>query len=850
MNKLTKVLSVFLLAGALGASVAGATACKTTGGHKHDYQYSVNATDSTKHDGHCSKDGCDKPDITEVHHWNDQDKCKECGVDKPVTPSAEKLKIPATATKLLVEGVQTETIDLSTTKTAHDIPKDEIKVYFADASDTKIGDAIPAANVTLRLQDPAAATITTWTGLKTHGEYKVRINIQNCEMTEGATTGMEPADFFANVTVTINNPVTELSVKQGATLTQVQGPNTISSGWQFEYTRANGDKTDVAASDVSFTVAVDTVGVGENKNAEFKTTVDGKEVKGTVKYTITKDETKVSQSFAFNFGSFDETQTKAIVDGEEVSLQNGRFKVKSVASGAIDNHNGAIGSKYFTKRLKTNGSSMSYDTKNSKATPRYIMVHADGAGTLTVYAYNNGGTKDDGATRGVTVYSGVTFNEEDQAGRLQITEATMIGEAKQIPSKSGDFLSVSIPAAGDYYITNDAAMTYCYVQLDQLVDKEGNTAIALAGNKVYTKLSASHTEDTEDAKFSKTYGVGETFVIDDGYTFKADATNELTCEAYDEAIVTEGLTYWIGNIEITSGYTFTASDLGPQTVTVKLGNVSTGIGITVESSIPGVTGITAAVTGVNGAVTSNEATVTLATTNISVGVAGTNEAASATLVSATYKLKGSDGAGTALTAQGADLAIGEYEITVVGSVAVADGTPVEFSTTVSFLVFNANEVQNLAIGSAEISKLSATVTANTDLINNANGRIFVTATGEANQSVAMDANNKTIGEVAYTHRLKLSGTGTKTYRSLGIEVRKGAKIVIHCMSSSTGADRDAFLYKEDGTTKVNAEAIKVGGAETVWEITVEEAGTYYFAALSGGVNVYGVQIIYNAASAE
>ena len=291
-------------------------------------------------------------------------------------------------------------------------------------------------------------------------------------------------------------------------------------------------------------------------------------------------------------------------------------------------------------------------------------------------------------------------------------------------------------------------MTYCYVQLDQLVSEDVNSEITLTGTKVYTKLSASHTEDTEDVKFSKTYGVGDIFEVDAGYTFKADAINDVTCEAYDKETITEGLTYWIGNIEITSGYAFTASDLGPQTVTVKLGGVSANINITVESAISGVTGITAEVTGVNGAVTSADATVNLSTANITVGVAGTNEAASATLVSATYKLKGAEGEGTALTSEGVALAVGEYEITVVGNVAVGEGAPSQFTTTISFSVVNTSNLQNVVVGPTETAEIKGTHTANVDIVSNANGKIFITASGDGN--VVVEDNNKTIDGWKYT----------------------------------------------------------------------------------------------------
>lgn len=849
MNKVTKLLSVFILAGAVGAGVAGVAGCNKGGNddkHEHHYTWVADADGNKCHEECDAKGECDakvKPSQAHVDTKNNEtgaagadNKCDNCGATIGAV-IGDKYEIPAAATRLVVEGVQTETIELSETKKSHDINQSAIKVYFGDASG-KIGEAIPAANVTLRLQAPGGAAVTEWTGLKLNGDYTVRINIKDCKMAEGATTNMEPEDFFANITVTVSNPVKSLSVKEGATLTQVSGPNTITAGWTYEITRANGDKTDVAASDISFVTPVDTVSVGTNKTATFKATVDGAEVTGTVTYTITEDTSKVQQSFALNFGSFDDDQIAAIAAGEKVELQNGRFEVMSVGSGAIDNHNNSIGSKYFTKRLKTNGSSVAADKTTAKGTPRYIKVHADGAGTLTVYAYNNGGALNDGNSRGVTVYSGATF---DDNGKMVLDKNNMVGEAKLIPSKSGDFFAVSIPEAGDYYITNDAAMTYCYVQLDQLVDKETNEAIELKGKKVYTKLSASHTDDTEEIKFKKTYGVGDTFEVDAGYTFKAEAINDVTCEIYDKETVTEGLTFWIGNIEITSGYTFTDSDLGPQTVTVKLGNVSANISIVVESAITGVTGITATVEGVNGSVSSADATVTLTTANIKVGVDGTNAAATAEFVSATYKVKGADGEGTALTAEGVALAVGEYEITVLGSVS-ADGASAQFTTTIAFSVVNTNALQNVVVNSDQVKTLAATMTSETVLVDNAYGKVFITA--DATNTVTMDASSKTIGGVKYTHRIKLGGAGATTYRSIGVEVKKGAKIVVHCMSSSSSAARNGYLYDAAGN-KVNSEAITVAGTETVWEISVAEAGTYYFASETGGVNVYGVQIIYS-----
>lgn len=853
MNKLTKVLSVFLLAGALGASVAGVTACKGGNGggggegvtHQTSHQLNYAKKDKDKHTVSCSVDGCDYTAHDEDHHWGDSE-CSDCHEAKPTTPTGDKLKIPAAATKLLVEGVQTETIALSTTKTSHDIAQSEIKVYFADASG-KIGEAIPAANYTLRLQDPGKATITQWTGLKTHGDYVVRVNIKDCEMADGYTGNMEPEDFVASITVTISNPVTTLAVKEGATLTQVAGPNTISAGWQFEITRANGDKTDVAASNVTFTTPVDTVSAGENKTASFKTTVDGKEVTGTVTYTVTADTTKVSQSFALNFASLTDAEVAQVAAGEKVVLQDGRFEVLSMSGGSIDGDNNAYASKYFTKRLKCNGASTKTVDNSDKSAkvgaPSYIKVHAEGAGTLTIYAYNNGGAANDGNTRSVAVYSGVTFDTETNVGALLITDATMIGEAKPIPSKSGDILSVTIPAAGDYYITHDAAMTYRYVQLDQLVSNEGNEEITLGGTKVYTKLTASHTADADKEKFKGKFTIGDSFEVDAGYTFKAEAINDVTCEAYDKETVTEGLTYWLGDTNITSGYQFTEDDIGDQTITVKYGDVSTTYTITVESVIPGVTGITATVKStVVTEVSTAGGTIALDKTDIEVALKGSNSAASVNLDTVKYRLASAEaGSETEIVAETpAALGVGDYILVVTATVSTTgEGvTSAEFTVEISFKVTQEGAAKEVSINMSDIP--AATVAANATV--GADGLVLSdTDTAKVTALSECKINSSTAGD--YTIRLQTNGSVNKAKKSIKVELNVKATITVY-YKKATADTRTLGLYDANATElqkdSVNGEKSD-NSTLFSWTTTAVEAGDYLLAG-SNGVNIYEIVI--------
>lgn len=85
MNKWTKLLSVFVLAGAIGAGVAGVAGCKKNendgGAHTHSYTYTPSA-ESKKHDATCGVEGCDAPTITgedcvDENHDDVCDKCKQ-----------------------------------------------------------------------------------------------------------------------------------------------------------------------------------------------------------------------------------------------------------------------------------------------------------------------------------------------------------------------------------------------------------------------------------------------------------------------------------------------------------------------------------------------------------------------------------------------------------------------------------------------------------------------------------------------------------------------------------------------------------------------------------------------------
>lgn len=76
MNKLTKLLSVFAIAGALCAGVAGSAGCNKDNGTKHNYSYTDN-NDGT-HNGVCTDEGCNATVKNEPHTWGLDQKCEKC----------------------------------------------------------------------------------------------------------------------------------------------------------------------------------------------------------------------------------------------------------------------------------------------------------------------------------------------------------------------------------------------------------------------------------------------------------------------------------------------------------------------------------------------------------------------------------------------------------------------------------------------------------------------------------------------------------------------------------------------------------------------------------------------------
>ncbi|MFP5314033.1 MAG: fibronectin type III domain-containing protein [Actinomycetes bacterium] len=126
------------------------------------------------------------------------------------------------------------------------------------------------------------------------------------------------------------------------------------------------------------------------------------------------------------------------------------------------------------------------------------------------------------------------------------------------------------------------------------------------------------------------------------------------------------------------------------------------------------------------------------------------------------------------------------------------------------------------------------------------GQFTVTATGD--RTVEVDANSKTGGGMDFTQRLKFGGAGSADFRSVQFTTYGEAVLTTYALSSSSSADRALALYAADGTEIDTAPAYGDPGSEIpAGTLVVPEAGTYYIASPSSGVNLYYLELTEGAA---
>ncbi|MDE7085002.1 MAG: Ig-like domain-containing protein, partial [Clostridia bacterium] len=146
MNKLTKLLSVFVIAGAIGAGVAGVAGCKKSNGHSHKYSYTVDVEDATKHNGVCD---CGKNPVLKQDHVDTKDGdgiCDLCGA--PVNPQQGGDEVTVTSVTVSAAGGATSVA-----------VEGKLQLSAAVA-----GTGNPAQTVTWKSSDETKATVNASTG--------------------------------------------------------------------------------------------------------------------------------------------------------------------------------------------------------------------------------------------------------------------------------------------------------------------------------------------------------------------------------------------------------------------------------------------------------------------------------------------------------------------------------------------------------------------------------------------------------------------------------------------------------------------------------------------------------------
>ena len=307
--------------------------------------------------------------------------------------------------------------------------------------------------------------------------------------------------------------------------------------------------------------------------------------------------------------------------------------------------------------------------------------------------------------------------------------------------------------------------------------------------------------------------------------------------------ITEGLTFkaYLGSAEneytVTNGK-FVADKAGVYNIWVYYQ----------DFIIPG-TGVAADIDGFTLLYVMDELTgITLNDTSVTTQVAGSDVISDTWTFTATY----SSGVTKQLTAEdvvieglATALPIQSATATVTYTETDSKGVQVTMSTQVTYTITaSTGEAVNVLVGSTEISALPTQMTGETKLND------FISILADSKNTVTVDNNEKTYAEdtsKTFTHRLKLGGTGTADYRSVKLTIASdNATIIVYCLSSNSGSDR--ALNFNDSTFTTLSSGVAAGKPDTGVSklvFTADEAGIYYLASASSGINIYGIEIVYN-----
>ena len=455
MNKLTKLLSVFIIAGALGAGIAGVAGCKKNGGSGGGGGETVTHTESHKlkheekagtgkHTTTCTVEGCDYVPTENDHVWGDDNVCDDCGA---VKIAVQKIEISGAE-----EVAVGEKITLTATVTPSDATESVVWSIKAGAEFAQI--------------DPATGELT---GIK-----------EGLVTVQAAADGKTATKYIAVKAIALKAVTLakkNLSLKPGENATLVP---------EFDPANATNKKINWFSS-APAVATVDAEGK-VTAVADGTATVTGTTEEGNYKVTCTVE---VDHSFV------DVKYEVNVTEKFEAVKSDADRRVGFVTVGAgTEVRNRTKPGVYENKKGGALVSDVSYD-KSIKigGNTDKITFNIPSHGTLIIHIQNGSSgvegwrpftfTKRGGSSR--TIYYSAddgsptreVIIEIDQAGEYDLTRsdgtsdvfyASYTGRVKETPLES---IQVASPGKNEYFV----GQTYSYenVQLDKVFESTGRT---------------------------------------------------------------------------------------------------------------------------------------------------------------------------------------------------------------------------------------------------------------------------------------------------------------------------------------------------------------------------------------
>ncbi len=782
MNKLTKLLSVFVIAGAVGAGVAGIAACKTPEEPTHTHTAVTAWTnDANKHWHACTENDGAKLDEGDHVYDNEQDAtCNTCGYTRTVVSAEADIPEGAVGIKVTL---------------AH--PEVELN------KDTKFA-TVSAEDLELQYINSNQEVISGSTVDKSKCNVKIMRGTESLKIGDHLTKGKyiimvsRSANVIGTANFTVNDPVKagSLALKAGAVTTQEQGEDTISASLTWEVELASGAKED--AKKVTVT-GIDTYSVGADKTATAELEMDGKTLIKEFKYTVTDKTGYAVQSAIINVNKL--TAAASVV--ADTDLGNG-VVVTAKSGKAIDiqaSEKQADG-KAFTQRIKMGGSPIKNGTLDGATifrTLQFADLNAPVAGAtsvktkITIYASSSSS----GTARKITLFKQSGTNGTDAA-------LTQVGEPLEADGVTK--LEYTVTEAGTYHIASASSGWYVhYIRVDKII--EGGTAEDQPINAAAGQTLASIEKDVPSAV--QKFTVGDPF-SSEGIQVLALYSNDVTCDVTKKDVSADATLEY-------SGYDMATP--GQQTVTITYGGKKTTYSITVETEVEGIYGVEAElktdfVTEI--AADSADTSITIKKSDIVAKMLGEN--ANATL---SYTVKEGDKVIDDTT--GLALEKGAHTLSV--EITVTDGTKTYTETkTVEVTITKAaaGDLSTLATYSVAVSS-SALSTESTGVF----------AWGGA---TALQSDHMKFGSNDDTLTITLNNMKADQVVVLDINVASGSDKVVTVAATATGATGSIVEHTltKNVYSDVNGSTFTVTADGTV-VITLKRAG-------GGGIKIKTVNV--------